>query len=109
MTDNMSEKLVNNTLLTLAGRIGMVLVTLLLPMLIGWMVGQSDSLDRLGIRTTVIEERMSLGVARNDSAISSMQSQVEELRRQNILILQAIARLEARMERVSTSPTASRQ
>lgn len=109
MTENMTEKLVNNALLTLTGRIGMVLVTLLLPMLIGWLVAQADDLDKLAVRTTVIEERLSSAGVRTDNSVGNLSTQVEELRRQNILILQAIARLEARMERVSSSPTATRQ
>lgn len=98
MTNDVMDKVVDNKLLTAAGRIGMAVSLLLLPFLITMLVGFSTSINNVENRVTVIETKQTSNTTITTSAQDTLSAQVEELRKQNIMILQAIARLEAKSE-----------
>lgn len=97
MTDIM-DKAVENKLLTVAGRIGMALTLLLLPLAFSWLAGVSNDIQTIKLRLSITETTVASTNASTVMAQTQLAAQVEELRRQNIQILQAIARLETKVE-----------
>jgi hypothetical protein len=95
---NVVDAAVENKLLTVAGRIGMTITLLLLPLGFGWLAGVSNDLEAIRLRMSIAETTLASSNAASVSGLSTVSDQVEELRRQNVLILQAIARLETSLE-----------
>lgn len=95
MAENgITDKVVENKLLIIAGRIGGAVLLLALPFTIGWLFGMDNRIYAVE-RTIAISE-----VEQNstEQSLSKLADQVVELQRQNILVLQAIARLETKLE-----------
>lgn len=95
---NVVDAAVENKLLILAGRIGMTVSLLMLPLAFGWLSGVSTDIQAIKLRMSITETTVASTNASTISAQSQIATQVEELRRQNVLILQAIARLETKVE-----------
>lgn len=95
MAENgITDKVVENKLLIIVGRIGGAVLLLALPFTIGWLFGMDNRIYAVE-RTIAISE-----VEQNstEQSLSKLADQVVELQRQNILVLQAIARLETKLE-----------
>lgn len=96
---NVMDMAVENKLLTVAGRIGMALTLLLLPLGFGWLAGVSNDIQSIKLRMSITETTVAATNASSLTAQTQLGDQVEQLRQQNLLILQAIARLETKLER----------
>lgn len=92
------DAVVENKLLVIAGRIGMTISLLMLPLAFGWLSGVSSDIQAIKLRMSITETTVASTNASTLTAQTQLAAQVEELRRQNIQILQAIARLETKLE-----------
>lgn len=95
---NIVDTAVENKLLTVVGRVGMAVTLLLLPLAFGWLNGVSSDIQAIKLRMSITETTVASTNAAASGSQLAITNQVEELRRQNVLILQAIARLETKLE-----------
>lgn len=101
MSDNsgstMIEKAVDNKVLTLISRVSMSLMVITLPVFFGYLQGLGNHTQTLDTRLSVVENTQQRNQTLLDTNQVTLTSQVEELRKQNLLILQSIARIETRL------------
>lgn len=111
-----AEKIANSPTVTAVARAAMfitpILVSIGLFILGNYLSSQSKAMDAFGARVTAveaasgavatrvttIETRISLGQQQQDDFQRRTDQTLDELRKQNVAILQAIARLEARSQ-----------
>lgn len=98
---SVSDKLVDNKLLTVAGRVGMVVTLMLAPFLITYLIGLGNSVNNIEVRVSTMEATQKINTDNNARTNNQLSDTIEELRKQNVQILQAVARLEARMDIVA--------
>lgn len=104
---SVSDKLVDNKLLTVAGRVGMVVTLMLAPFLITYLIGLGNSVNNIEVRVSTMEATQKINTDNNARTNNQLSDTIEELRKQNVQILQAVARLEARMDIVARAASSN--
>lgn len=97
MSNDSLDKFVENKLLLLVARVSMAACGILLPFAFGYITGLGNNVAALQVRVSVMETSQTNDQAATKGTLASIQSQMNDVQKQNINILQSIARLETKV------------